>query len=91
MATPVARAPRVTRIWRDTIRQDTCRHAHCGKTIWFAQNVRTGHTMPFATYPVPLTVQPELETRREMWAVDLAQSHFADCVGAATFRRRGRR
>lgn len=91
MATAAPRAQRTSWIWSDTITQAVCREPRCRKTIWKAQNTRTGNYMPFATYPVALIVQPELETNREMWLVDLAQNHFADCVGAAQFRTRGRR
>jgi hypothetical protein len=80
--------PRVSVIWADTIRQGTCESPRCRKTIYFAQNVRTKKFMPFSRRPIPLAVQPEIETKREQWTVDLATVHFADCVAAPAFRRR---
>lgn len=80
--------PRLTQIWADTIRQQPCKAPSCGKTLWFAQNVRTGNYMPFVQKPVPVIEQPELETGRLKWTVDCGLSHFVDCPGASGFRRR---
>ena len=80
-------APKTTRIWGDTIRQDRCRSRNCHRTIYFATNVRTGREMPFDVRPVAIEIQPELETNREMWTVDLAHNHFATCVDSPLFRR----
>lgn len=78
---------RTTKIWADTVQQDVCRR--CGRTVYRAQNVRTGNVRAFDRRPVPLAEQPELETRRVELLVDLAQmsEHDATCVGAKYFRR----
>ncbi len=76
-----------TEIWGDTIRQGVCKAPQCRRTIYFATNVRTTKDMPFSQRPVAVEIQPELETGRQQWTVDLKYSHFADCPGAPGFRR----
>jgi hypothetical protein len=82
-------AIRTTKIWADTVQQRTCTHPQCRRTIYRAQNVRTGNYSPFDNRPVPLAVERELTTSRELWTINLAQavSHFATCPGAQSFRR----
>lgn len=87
---------KTTQIWADTVRQGECRSRNCHRTIYFAQNVKTGNDMPFDVKPEPLYRQLELETSREKWTVDLAHNHFASCPDSSAFRRkkaatRGRR
>jgi hypothetical protein len=85
-------APKLTKIWPDTIRPDVCRASCCGQSLYYAQNVKTGRWTPFNTRPVAIAVQPEIETAREIWTIDLAQtiSHFATCKDALMFRKRRR-
>lgn len=83
---------RTTRIFPDTIRQDTCQARACGKTIYFAQNVRTLNFSPYDTRPVPLAEEQEIETRRRIWLLDMAVNvnHFVTCVARQRFGRRAR-
>jgi hypothetical protein len=74
-------------VWADTVRAGTCRDDRCGASITFAENVKTGKVMPFTGELVALTTERDAGSGRQIWTVDLATSHFADCVGAAAFRR----
>lgn len=76
--------------WKDTIAQRVCRATSCGRTIWMAQNVKTGNFMPFVKPPEALASQRELETGREQVLLDLAHVHWADCSARSVFRRRSR-
>jgi hypothetical protein len=76
-----------TKIWKDTIRQDTCRSARCGRRIWWAQVVKSGRFMCFDQAPEALVTEVELETHREQITVDLAPNHYATCPGRQEFRR----
>lgn len=85
---PKAVTQRRTKIWGDTIRQQVCKSVRCNKTVYFAQNVKTGTFMPFDGRPQALAVEVEIQTGREIWLIDLATSHFGSCVAAPSFRRR---
>lgn len=75
-----------TRVFGDTAQRAICRDLACRARITFAQNVKTGKAMPFDGDLVALATELEPETRRPIWTVDLATSHFATCPAAKKFR-----
>lgn len=82
-------AQKLTHIYADTIGEEVCKAASCRKRIFFATIVKSGARHPFASYPVALQVQQDLvDGGREVWTVDLATSHFADCPASKQFSRR---
>lgn len=76
-----------TKVWADTQRHDVCKSRNCRAPIVYAQNARTGNPNPFNRPLTAVVVERELGTGRELWTVDLAQSHFATCPDRARFRR----
>lgn len=76
-----------TLIYPTTRRLATCRA--CQKSIEFVQVVKSGKVMPFLAPVTPVaTHRQETPTGpRELWEVDLATSHFADCPAAARFSK----
>src|SRR5689334_14451055 len=76
-------AARTTTVWADTVVAGTCRDARCRARLTFAENVRTGRMMPLTGELVALQTERDGPSGRQIWIVDLATSHFADCPGAA--------
>lgn len=91
MAPAAGTTLRTTRVWGDTITRKTCEYAGCRQGLWLARHVRTGNYMVFEGEPTAISKQPEIETGREAWLVDLALEHWSKCHGAAQFRRRARK
>jgi hypothetical protein len=81
-------APKTAKIWADTLRRESCSYVRCAQVLYFAQLIKTQRWIPFTGRPTPLAQEQEIQTLRQIWTVDLAQSHFATCIGAQSFRRR---
>ena len=82
--------PQTIRIWGDTAKvrpSTTCRHRACAKPLWFVLTVKSSKQIPLDQEPVALRTSTDPDTGKQIWEIDSSIVHFANCPGAAGFRR----
>jgi len=76
------------KIWSDTRGKGRCRS--CQAPLEWAENVNTGHKIPFNDPIVSVRSYHDEDTHRLIEVVNLSvtTSHFSDCPDAAAFRKK---
>lgn len=93
--------PRTVHAWADTVRVGRCNGrangGTCDAKIFFAENTRTGKSMPFNGDPVPLReyMDPDAVDKagnkgRKVYVLNFDTNHFGTCPDRKSFGR-GRR
>lgn len=84
--------PKTIRVWADTARPGTCRGEKCRQPITFAENLKSGKQTPFnGPRLLPLAIERDRVTGRQIFVMDFEESHFRKCVDVKQFSAGGRR
>lgn len=82
---PIQRGPKTIEVFADTRGRATCRGPKCGRSITWAEVVKSGKKMCFTGDPVALTTRHDEATHRLIEALPFDDNHWASCPDRKRF------